>query len=194
MSSAARRAFAAGGLLLLAGGTLQAAAHRSTFAATVDQWPYQLGAWATLVGGAVLVVAVSRSAAVPGIAAAVGSVLLAALAFSQATVNPALVESAPELLNDRPGATMLVGMGVSTLGFAIGWMVFGISLLRRSGRTAAGIAVVAASVVCLVPMVPGPAVLGLALVWLATSTTPDAKVMEATASVAYSPGRTRPCS
>lgn len=183
MRSAARTAFVAGGLLLLAGGTLQAAAHQSTFAATVDQWPYQLGAWATFVGSAVLAVAVSRSAAVPGIAAALGSVLLAAMAFSQATVNPALVESAPDLLNDRPGATMLVGMGVSTLGFAVGWLVFGIALLRRSGRTAAGIAVVGASVLCLVPVVPGPAVLGLALVWLATSTAPEASVMEPTASV-----------
>ena len=68
---------------------------------------------------------------------------------------------------------MLVGMGVATVGFAVGWLTFGISLLRRSGRTAPVIAVVIASVISLVPLVPGPAVLGCALVWLATSTTPE---------------------
>jgi hypothetical protein len=174
MTATARRALFLGGLLLLAGGTLQAAAHRPTFSATVDQWPYQLGAWATLAGSAVLVLVVPRWPVGPvaAAAAAVGSLLLAALAFSEATVNPALGDIAPRLLEERPGATMLVGMGVAIVGFAVGWLTFGVSLLRRSGRTGSAVAVVAASVVALAPMIPGPAVLGLALVWLATSTAP----------------------
>jgi hypothetical protein len=182
MTAAARRALVVGGLLLLAGGTLQAAAHRSTFSATVDQWPYEVGAWATLVGSAVLAVVSARwSTGAAAALAAGGSALLAALAFSEATVNPALVDAAPKLLDDRPGTAMLVGMGVATVGFAAGWLAFGVSLLRR-GRTAPAIAVVVASVLCLVPMIPGPAVLGLALVWLATSTTPERVVPDRVAA------------
>lgn len=180
MTTTTRRVLVLGGLLLLAGATLQAAAHRTTFSATVDQWSYQVGAWATLAGGAALAVVASRwpTGPVAAAMAAVGSVLLAARAFCEATVNPALVDTAPKLLDERPATSMLVGMGVVTVGFAVGWLDFGVSLLRRSGRTAPAIAVVIASVVCLAPMVPGPAVLGLALVWLATSTVPERGIPE----------------
>jgi len=173
MTRAARTGWILAGLLLLAGGTLQAAAHRSTFSATVDRWPYQVGAWATVAGGCGLAVLAARwfdtVGSIPAAVAAAGSALLAALAFSEASVNPALVDAAPKLLDDRPGTTMLVGLGIATVGFAVGWVVFGIALLRRSGRSAPAIAVLVAAVLSLVPMIPGPAVLGLTLVWLATS-------------------------
>jgi hypothetical protein len=64
------------------------------------------------------------------------------------------------MLDDRAGTTMLIGMGVATAGFAIGWLAFGVSLLRRSGRTAPAVAVVVTSIVSLVPMVPGPRQIG----------------------------------
>jgi hypothetical protein len=96
MTIAARGALVTGGLLLLAGGTLQAAGHRATFSATTAQWPYELGGWATLAGSIVLAVVAARWFMSPtAVVAAVGSVLLAALAFSVATVDPALAQTAP---------------------------------------------------------------------------------------------------
>lgn len=173
MNATSRRGLLGGALLLLAGGTLQAAAHRDTFSATVQQWPYQAGAWATLAGGIALALMAPRWPAGPRAAAmaAAGSTLMAALAFSEAFVNPVLADVAPSVLDDPPPTVMLVGSGLAILGFGIGWLSFGIALLRRRGRAPAAIAVVLAAVVSLVPMIPGPAVLGLALVWLATSST-----------------------
>lgn len=179
MNATARRALLAGALLLLAGGTLQAAAHRASFSATVDQWPYQAGAWATLLGGIVLAVVAPRWPAGPraAVLAAVGSALMAALAFSQAAINPALADAAPAVLDNPPGASVLVGTILAIIVFALGWLSFGVSLLRRNGRSPAAVAVVVASVISLAPMVPGPAVLGLALVWLATSNTASAAAL-----------------
>lgn len=163
----------AAGLALLAGGTLPAAGHRDTFSDTVGTWTYQLGAWATMVGCVVLAVWVLRQAApfagVPAIAAAVGSCLMAALAFSEAAVNPVIADAAPRVLDDSPPGTMLVGMTVCSLAFAVGWLAQGVALLRHGGRRAPAWAVILAAVVSAIPFLPGPALLGLALVWLATS-------------------------
>lgn len=177
MNGSPRHTLLVGALLLLAGGTLQAAAHRDTFSATVDQWPYQAGAWATLAGGIVLSLAASRCPAGPraAVTASVGSALVAALAFSQATVNPTLADVAPSVLDESPPTVMLVGSGLAILAFGIGWLSFGVSLLRRGGRAPAAMAVVVAAVISLAPMIPGPAVLGLALVWLATSNTMEVR-------------------
>lgn len=172
MSRPWRTVLMAAALFLLAGGTLQAAAHQDTFSATAETWEYQLGAWATVVGCVALVTALPRlrlASTAATTAAVVGTSLLAGLAFAEATVNPAIADAAPTLLDDTPNASMAVGLAVSTVAFAIGWLTLGVVLLRQGGRRAAAVAVMVAAVVSFVPMVPGPAVVGLALIWLATT-------------------------
>jgi hypothetical protein len=176
-------------LFLLAGGTLQAAAHHESFSATAQTWPYQLGAWATVVGCIALATALPRlglASTGATTAAVVGSCLLAGLAFAEASVNPAIADAAPELLDGTPSTSMAVGLGLSTVAFAVGWLTLGSALLRRGGRRGAPVAVVVAAVVSFVPMVPGPAVVGLALIWLATTTEPDpAKDRRSSAATAH---------
>jgi hypothetical protein len=173
MTGRSRVAVLGAGLALLAGGTLGAAVHHDSFSDTAGTWTYQVGAWATLVGCVALVVWVLRQerpySGAPAVAAATGSCLMAALAFTEAAVNPAIADAAPRLLDEAPSGTMLVGMSLCTLAFAVGWVVQGAALLRHGHRRAPALALVVAGVVSAVPFAPGPALVGLVLVWLGTS-------------------------
>lgn len=176
----ARVAVVAGGLFLLGGGTLAASAHAGSFSDRVQTLPYQLGAWATVIGCAVVVIGLPRFSAAVGtmasVSATAGTCLMLGLAYAEATVNPAIASVAPTLLDNSPEPSMAAGLAIAVLGFGAGWVIYGVSLLRGgAARRGPAVGVVVGAVASLAPMVPGPALVGLGLIWLGTSTGPNSR-------------------
>ncbi|MDP9479311.1 MAG: hypothetical protein M3R38_27135 [Actinomycetota bacterium] len=97
----------------------------------------------------------------------VGTVLLVAHFWGQAFIAPAVAVEAPELI-DEPPALLIAEIMLSFLLFSLGWILFGVSMLRARvyPRVAAGL-LIAGAIMPIVLTVPGSAlVLGVALTWL----------------------------
>lgn len=121
-------------------------------------------------------------------AAALGTMFWFALAFAEAVVDPAIATTAPVLLDgETPPASLTVGLMVTLLGFAIGWLTYAIALLR-TGTVAKGPAalVVVGAVLSALPFLPvGAVLIGLAMVWLGVRQQPSpARAVVAAASAA----------
>jgi hypothetical protein len=180
-----RTVLATAGTLVALGTILQNVAHKSTYSETVRQTPFQVGSWALVVGFLALIFAVWQLHVrldgrlswerVSAAAAAIGSGLALGLAYAVAAANPAIATAAPTLLDgDSQPASLAAGWLLGVIGLALGWLLFGIALLRsRAVARGPAIGLVVAAVLCLLPMLPGQILLGAALVWLALRRQPS---------------------
>lgn len=62
--------------------------------------------------------------------ASFGTMLVAGDWWYEAFIGPALREQAPEILTTAPGGSILIGAGVSSLSFGVGWASFGLASFR----------------------------------------------------------------
>jgi hypothetical protein len=180
-----RTVLATAGILVALGTILQNIVHKSTYSETVRQAPFQVGSWVLVVGFLALILAVWQLNTrldgrlswghLSAVAAAVGSALALGLAYAVAAANPAIATAAPALLDgDSQPASMTAGWLLGVIGLALGWLVFGIALLRsRAVARGPAVGLVVAAVLCLVPMLPGQILLGAALVWVALRRQPS---------------------
>ncbi len=101
------------------------------------------------------------------LAAFVGTALMLGHFWGQVFIAPAVAVEAPRLI-DEPTGLLMVEFILPFMLSAIGWVLFGVSMLRARiyPRLAAGLLIVGA-VIPIVLTVPGSAlILGLSLTWL----------------------------
>ncbi len=97
----------------------------------------------------------------------VGTALLMAHFWGQTFIAPVLAATAPELI-DQPTPLLMAEIMLSFLLFTLGWVLFGVSMLRARvyPRAAAGLLIVG-SLIPMIGRIAGSAlVLGVALIWL----------------------------
>ncbi len=97
----------------------------------------------------------------------VGTAMLMAHFWGQTFIAPAVAATAPSLI-DRPTPLLMAEIMLSFLPFTLGWVLFGVSMLRAGAypRAAAALLIVG-SLIPMIGRIAGSAlILGLALTWL----------------------------
>jgi hypothetical protein len=98
----------------------------------------------------------------------VGTILLTGDFWYEAFVVPWLADVAPNVVDIQPTGRLFVGASVTFAFFAVGWVMFGIALLRtrRLPRSACALLIVGGLLGYLAANPPFGVVLGIALLWL----------------------------
>ena len=158
-------------LLSLATGpeNLSEAATTASFAFTFLL--YLIGSALLLVGLVGLYVSQSEASGVLGLVgfavAFLGSALVLGAVWAQLFVAPYLAVSAPAALDAEPTGTLAVGFTLTFALSALGWLLFGLAVLRAGVYPrAAAIALMVGAVISFLPIPASGIVLDVAVVWL----------------------------
>lgn len=159
-------------LLYLVVGIGQPSAEAASSGSFVVQGLLFLGAGVLLLGGLIgLYASHLEDMGTLGLAgflvALVGTALTVGALWDSAFVLPALAQEAPDLVEAEPPTLVFLGSIVSFGLFALGWLLFGVAMLRsRTYPRVAAILLIVGAVLAFFPLPFSTVVFGAAVAWM----------------------------